>query len=701
MSEDMNANAVDNVQSLLPFRAAENDTTHYRPLDAASRQIRYVVIAPASDNADLVCYLGYTSLNIEERVRYEALSYCWGDVNDTVPITLRHLDSAYSLSLVDWAIANPTYVEQQYSITQNLDAALRNFRLEDRPRILWVDAISINQNDPIERSAQVAFMTSIYNEADRVLVWLGNEDPCSQFVIQFAKVCATEYGFAWNDNSIPQSKLLSELDSARLIDPLAIELYESPLLIKMFYGFPAYLVLACFTNPELRRALLNIAQRLWASDAPGNIPIDPEVFRYTLRYAFDRFYSRPWFKRIWVLQEVFHARRIGRELQVLLYTGDQSIAFGDLFQFQDVIETCLISVCRDFATEFPDKGNISFFYNTWLSMWRIALWRRDMWEVKDMKILKVLEWTRGFQASDVRDKLYAIHGLGSDTRKADLQANYTQSPVTALSEFTRWHITHHNNLDILLFCGASETTLAIGEKKSLWPASWIPELFNPSIEWPFVTDRQDWTYNTFISRLSRDGLTGTIEIENSLLQVTGVKLTSIRSVNPGTLSSYGITIDDTLLPLFKYIYNNIYGKDKEQFDTAFQLKLLVMFGENEIGRPGVIPYLALQEHGGVNHHHLQAQTNENYREVCDHIDRFCRNRSIFVGQDGTPGVGPNSIKEGDIAVHLYTGVVPYILRPVQDGYLLVGPCLLYDQREMSDERYQPDDDRPLQRFTII
>ncbi|RDW70123.1 hypothetical protein BP5796_08520 [Coleophoma crateriformis] len=45
------------------------------------------------------------------------------------------------------------------------------------PSYLWVDAISINQNDTRERSHQVSMMGNIYSSSQMVLVWLGKEDP--------------------------------------------------------------------------------------------------------------------------------------------------------------------------------------------------------------------------------------------------------------------------------------------------------------------------------------------------------------------------------------------------------------------------------------------------------------------------------------------------------------------------------------------
>ena len=60
-------------------------------------------------------------------------------------------------------------------MTKNLHAALVRLRDPFLKRILWVDAICINQQDEEERTQQVAAMARIYGLAKRVVVWLGEE----------------------------------------------------------------------------------------------------------------------------------------------------------------------------------------------------------------------------------------------------------------------------------------------------------------------------------------------------------------------------------------------------------------------------------------------------------------------------------------------------------------------------------------------
>ncbi|KAM0214759.1 hypothetical protein ACHAQD_008658 [Fusarium lateritium] len=58
----------------------------------------------------------------------------------------------------------------------DLATALEYLRYEQETRVLWVDVICINQNDEQERSAQVLRMSSIYRDCSRVVIWLGPKE---------------------------------------------------------------------------------------------------------------------------------------------------------------------------------------------------------------------------------------------------------------------------------------------------------------------------------------------------------------------------------------------------------------------------------------------------------------------------------------------------------------------------------------------
>jgi hypothetical protein len=87
---------------------------------------------------------------------YDALSYCWGDAEETA-----------------WIICNDVKLE----IRQKLRAALQ-YLLEGHPapiRPLWIDAVCLNQDDNVEKATQVPRMGEIYKAATRTLAWLGED----------------------------------------------------------------------------------------------------------------------------------------------------------------------------------------------------------------------------------------------------------------------------------------------------------------------------------------------------------------------------------------------------------------------------------------------------------------------------------------------------------------------------------------------
>ncbi len=69
-------------------------------------------------------------------------------------------------------------------IRENLWLALRHLQLPDKLRVLWVDAICINQEDTKERNHQVTQMGQIYQQANQVIAWLGPSDESSVVAIR-------------------------------------------------------------------------------------------------------------------------------------------------------------------------------------------------------------------------------------------------------------------------------------------------------------------------------------------------------------------------------------------------------------------------------------------------------------------------------------------------------------------------------------
>ncbi|KAI5866516.1 hypothetical protein GGS23DRAFT_550945 [Durotheca rogersii] len=127
---------------------------------SSPRSVRLLTLLPSpSLTAALELTLTEASLeSITSQAKngFEALSYVWGARVGTVPISCDG---------------------QQLLVTPNCESALRHLRLAGQDRVLWVDAICIDQGSDTEsvkeRNTQVALMGEIYQKAARTLCWLG------------------------------------------------------------------------------------------------------------------------------------------------------------------------------------------------------------------------------------------------------------------------------------------------------------------------------------------------------------------------------------------------------------------------------------------------------------------------------------------------------------------------------------------------
>jgi len=137
----------------------------YRPLDPSRIQIRVLQVhaAPESSTSTVHCTIKHVSLLDRPLPQYEAMSYAWGDPSLRCSIILDGF---------------PT------DVPASSEQALRQMRMEDNLRTIWIDAICINQRDVEERSQQVAMMADIYRSTVRVLVYLGPPHPAADQALQ-------------------------------------------------------------------------------------------------------------------------------------------------------------------------------------------------------------------------------------------------------------------------------------------------------------------------------------------------------------------------------------------------------------------------------------------------------------------------------------------------------------------------------------
>ncbi|PMD30665.1 hypothetical protein L207DRAFT_641590 [Hyaloscypha variabilis F] len=205
----------------------------YTPLDDDKQEIRLLVLLPGQFSAEIRACLEVAKFTNDQTPTFEAISYAWGSTDNPVNIFIGQPGNS------------------TLSVTQNLAEGLPYFRFEDRPRVLWVDAICVDQQNLKERGHQVKKMADIYSKAARVLIWLGPESQNSTRALLNLEHFASKVKVNWQN-----------------------------------YELSA-------TTEEVHWADQSMAMPLLEEDW----------------LALYHFIHRPWFERLWIRQEVYLASR--------------------------------------------------------------------------------------------------------------------------------------------------------------------------------------------------------------------------------------------------------------------------------------------------------------------------------------------------------------------------------------------------------
>lgn len=272
-------------------------------------------------------------------VSYEALSYTWG-----------------SSDLVDCIEVNG----QRLWITANLYSALLCLRSRDCDRILWIDAVCINQSDKVEQSQQVRMMGGIYSFAERVIFWL--------------------------EKPTPEVMLLMES---------LVELQRRSNVLTSH-------------SPDLDDKTM---ERLWSQLVVGSqdsILLDRQ--RKGLRYLL----RKPWFERIWILQEVAKAQ------SAVVCSGTLSIPAYIFARSPFMLGISPSPHIRSILDIMPQPS------------------RHKSWWSQEPELSDLLYRFRDCKATDARDMIYALLGMSSDPDHELLRPDYTKPVQEVLHNAVRY-----------------------------------------------------------------------------------------------------------------------------------------------------------------------------------------------------------------------------------------------------------------------
>jgi hypothetical protein len=371
-------------------RGAKNERG-YEPLAPRTSNFRYLELHGGNEGDPIVCSLHYGFW--QSPPQYEALSYVWS--NPVIRTTAGEVspDGAKSETLLAKAEADRDSMNQalcdgkRIEIGRNLRDALRAIRYSGKSRMIWVDALCIDQGSNEEKSQQVGMMSQIYARATKVIIWLGSD-------------------------------------------------------------------------PAIEKALVSLTEN------------DGDSYQH-----WKHILNATWFRRVWCIQELANARK------TVVQSGSSQVSWD---RFIAKIHTAKRNAL--FRHDLEDGhmlalGNILYLDKV-RKLYQAGLnTARDEWKVwkpeGELSLLTLLCLTKHFDATDKRDKLFALVGLASDARSSDweIMPDYRLSVEEVYHRFALWHTTRKRQLGVLSF-GADRNSVSKEPGLQRLP-SWVPDLTRP------------------------------------------------------------------------------------------------------------------------------------------------------------------------------------------------------------------------------
>ncbi|KAF7676644.1 hypothetical protein GT037_004856 [Alternaria burnsii] len=390
----------------------------YRSLKKGEIRLLHVTSRSANGLTYAVCDLITTKLS--DAPPFRALSYTWGNPAITTPILLNNRfhpvtsNLGAALEQLPAYHSSIRYIHNDYVAwaERNKPGSLseRTKRFEPDIGLFWIDALCINQSDLDEKSHQIPVMVDIYREAREVVMWLGKP--------------AEHTGKAFN--------LLQNWGSKYA-----------------YRGGMANLILG--KEPE-RKGLENVIATM-----PGN-PFDPDSWA-----GLEELLERPYFTRAWIFQEICVAR------EITMMCGDEQIDFG---YFERTMKRLTLDVFAPWNAHLtPDAFKVRVGSSLYGASEGALIYRHKDFELADgvtFDLLTLLQMTSRFQATDPRDKLYALYGV-ADSDAELLEPDYRKPIEEIFTEFVKRWIRKKQNLNIV--CSAGIGLLKDGARPQM--PSWV------------------------------------------------------------------------------------------------------------------------------------------------------------------------------------------------------------------------------------
>ncbi|RYP60659.1 hypothetical protein DL770_009948 [Monosporascus sp. CRB-9-2] len=370
--------------------------------------------ADSKDNrSGIQCQLSVYPLN--SCPEYHALSYYWGPPTVTGRIRCN---------------------EVEIPVTANLFSALQNLCHPEKGMLIWIDALCINQADNAERAQQVGIMRHIYSKAIEVLVWLGPAADESDLCIRSCQDLALEMADFIRQQADKDDE---EPDDAVAQVRAEFSIREDSL--------------------EYEMAEDATTRRRWRNSRKLFTEFQPTRWSEQQVQALLAVLSRPWWTRIWVVQELCLARRARVIVGQLSMEWKAFARAVDVASYHHPASLGLVRSALFILADLKDDWD-------WVRYGETKSARLTTETDTLLPLLARLRWN---QATNARDKVYGLLGLAKDGDTVLVDYEITAEEAYQNVALAIMHET--GSLDILAHCLKPR----LSRPSKLRLPSWVPD----------------------------------------------------------------------------------------------------------------------------------------------------------------------------------------------------------------------------------
>lgn len=502
-----------------------------------------------------------------------------------------------------------------FDITQNVYDVLRHIRSPRDDQLVWIDSICINQNDISEKNEQVRLMGRIYSSAETVWVWLGLESEDSALAMRFLPTLA-EALFDLRSQFYVHQDVLFKMTSTQIDSPQ------------------------------------------WD--------------------ALDKLFKRPWFQRLWVLQEVALAS------SVKIVCGDDSLPV-DLVRIvaMELARRCWLYM---FNSEAADLSSDTTRRHGLVQIWNMTAVGHNLRKGIPLSLEEALYLSSTYLATDPRDKIYGILGLaGNTTLSPDYGKGVLEVYIDAMKDsFERTH-----SLGILSLAG-------IGHNKELEDLpSWVPGL--TIVAGPVMG--LDKTVSK-IGYAASNRISAYYHFHCGSLTVKALKVDTIKTIGKTLTDSSTLPHRDNdvldpgnwvLEALSRFIKTSKYRHmpEKVAYEAVWQPLIAnrAFLAGSTFGEESRAPAIYEKYFGAFLGVNSLKNTSANLKDQAEHFRKvlftYHFRKRYCVTASGDVGIVPRHTAVGDIVCIFLGAAVPFLARPNpigEDGtqtYSLVSECYIH------------------------